>query len=167
VTGAIACLRGDGSIAGLENLPIMTYKSAKWIDGVEFFRLVHGLRHDESATAIVERTHAMPPPEEGKPQFGGRASAHSKGMTLGSTLAILQVAGCAIELVEPQVWKRAHGLLMPKASYQEKKWASLERARKLFPRASLERLRDTGLAEALLIASYKQQSAQQGELHVA
>lgn len=61
-------------------------------------------------------------------------------------LATLQTAPCAIELVSAASWKRALGL------FGTDKRASLNKARLLFRSASLERKKDHGRAEALLVA---------------
>jgi hypothetical protein len=159
ITGAIACLRGDGAFLDVEDLPVMTFRTAKWIDGTELLTIVRRMRQGAPTKAIVERIHAMP--------AMGAIANNSKGMTLGSVLSTLQIAGCAIELVEPGTWKRALGLLAPTKSDREKKAASLHRARQLFPSAPLTRVADNGRAEALLIAHWHQQRARQGSLAVA
>jgi hypothetical protein len=159
ITGAIACLRDDGAFLDVEDLPVMTYRTAKWIDGTELLTIVRRMRQGSPAKAIVERIHAMP--------AMGALANNSKGMTLGSTLSILQVAGCAIELVEPGTWKRGLGLLAPKSTDREKKVASLHRARQLFPSAPLSRIADNGRAEALLIAHWHQRKSRPTQLEVA
>lgn len=146
ITGAIAALRGDGAFQDVRDLPITSNGGAKWIDGPELLSIVRQMRNGAEARAIVERTHAMPKL--------GTVAANSKGMTLGSVLATLQIAGIAVELVTPQGWKRSLGLLAPGTSDRQKKTASLHRARQLFPSAPLERQLDNGRAEALLIAHW-------------
>ena len=158
LTGGIACLREDGSLVDADYLPIVSYHSRKWVDAPVLLGMLRKMRQGLPARAVVENIHAMP-------KMGAVAN-NSKGMTLGSTLATLQLAGCGIELVEPSVWKRAQGLLMPGASDTQKKQASLRRARLLYPRAPLERACDDGIAEAILIAHYAQRNCQ-GELGVA
>jgi hypothetical protein len=158
VTGAVACLREDGAYVDCHDLPIMTYRTAKWIDGTVLLQMIREMRQGEPATAMVERIHGMP--------NMGSVANNSKGMTLGSTLSTLQIAGVAIELVEPGTWKRAMGLIAPKSTDREKKAASLHRARQLFPSAPLARIADSNRAEALLIAAYAQRF-RQGQLEVA
>jgi hypothetical protein len=155
ITGGIAALAEDGSYIDCHDLPIMVHGKGKWVDGVELLKMVRDMRKGEPARAMVERIHAMP--------SMGAVANNSKGMTLGSTLATLQIAGCAIELVEPGTWKRALGMLAPNTSDREKKHASLCRARQLFPMAPLTRIGDSGRAEALLIAHYTQRF-RQGEV---
>jgi hypothetical protein len=153
VTGAIAALRDDGAFQDVRDLPIMVTGKAKWVDAMEMLHIVRDMRNGSEAVAFVERVHAMP--------MMGSVASNSKGMTLGSTLAALQIAGVAIELVEPGVWKRAMSLTAPKGTTdREKKLASLTRARMLFPAAPLTRVGDNNRAEALLIASYGQRFRQ-------
>lgn len=158
VTGAISCLSEDGQYRDVEDLPLITHGKTRWIDGTELLTILRRMRGGEPCMAFVEKTQATPKI--------GVTTSNSMGLTLGSTLAILQIAGCAIELVYPQVWKRALGLIDSQSSDREKKRASLDRARLLFPRASLERVCDNGRAEALLIAWYALNRKQQRELVV-
>lgn len=152
LTGAIAFLDRDGRYLGVHDLPVTMHGKAKWIDPMPLIecirerRVALGLRGESPARAFVEQVHAMPKL--------GTVAANLKGMTLGSTLAALQVAGVSIDLVAPSAWKAALGLQMPKAADKQKKDASLARARLLFPTAELDRQKDHGRAEALLIAHW-------------
>ena len=66
---------------------------------------------------------------------------------MGSILAACQRINAPLLLITAAVWKRAMGLSQDKA-------ASLDKARLLFPDASLDRKKDHNRAEALLIAEY-------------
>lgn len=152
ITGAIAFLNTDGQFVAVHDLPVCVYGKSKWIDPMALLAIVretrdaHGFRGTSPARAFVEQTHAMPKL--------GTVAANSKGMTFGSTVAALQIAGVSLELVTPQKWKASLGLLLPGSSDREKKEASLTRARMLFPSADLDRKKDHGRAEALLIAHW-------------
>lgn len=146
LTGAIAAIDEYEQLVALHDLPVMVHGSAKWIDGSVLLSLLCDIRGGKPARAIVEHVHAMPKL--------GTVAANSKGMTMGSVLATLQMASCAIELVSPQTWKRDLGLIAPKSSDREKKAASLSKARMLFPTADLDRVKDHNRAEALLLASW-------------
>lgn len=146
LTGAIAALDQRTGEVRVEDLPVMIHGAAKWIDAEEMLRIVRELREGRPARAVVEQVHAMPKL--------GVVAANSKGLTMGSLLAALQIAGVSIEFVAPTTWKRDLGLLAPKASDREKKHASLCKARLLFPTAELTRAKDHGRAEALLIAHW-------------
>jgi len=154
ITGAIAFIDGCAQLVSVADLPICVHGKSKWVDPLPLIALVREAKLKDGdmqmPRAFVEATHAMPKL--------GTVAANSKGMTLGSTLAALQIAGVSIELVTPQKWKAALGLLMPKASDKEKKATSLTRARMLFPSADLDRVKDHGRAEALLIAHWAYRS---------
>lgn len=151
VTGAIAALDSEEQLVGVDDLPVMVHGAAKWIDAEELLQLIRRFREryatsDRPVRAMVEHVHAMPKL--------GTVAANSKGMTMGSVLAALQIAGVAIELVAPQTWKRALGLISPQATDTQKKRASLTKARMLFPTAELDLSKHHNRAEALLIAHW-------------
>lgn len=146
LTGAISALRDDGAFQDVRDLPVITNAQAKWIDGMQLIGLLREMRNGCEARVVIERTQTTPKITS--------ATANSMGLTLGSVLAAVQIAGLSLELVTPQTWKRALGLLAPGTSNREKKIASLHRARQLFPSAPLERVADNNRAEALLIAHW-------------
>jgi crossover junction endodeoxyribonuclease RuvC len=149
VTGALAAIDEAGEVVLLKDLPVAVHGSSKWIDGAELLPLLFAARKgDLPARVFVEHIH-------GTPKMGVTTS-HSLGLTFGSVLSILQIARLPFEAVVPSKWKRALGLIMPGATDHEKKSASLDRARMLFPMAPLSRQKDNGRAEALLIAHYGQ-----------
>ena len=157
LTGAIAGIDDSGSLVGVFDLPVMVHGKTKWIDGLALLGMVRALRNGRPARAFVELVHAMPrvEKEDGK-SFGGGGvvAAHSKGLTLGSVLVALQFAQVSIELVTPGVWKRAMGLIDPKATDTAKKLASRSKAQMLFPTAPLDRVKDHNRSEALLLAYF-------------
>jgi crossover junction endodeoxyribonuclease RuvC len=149
ITGALAVIsQRDGEVVALHDLPVMVWGKTKWIDAFELCGLIRHARAGHPCRAFVEHVHAMPKL--------GCVAANSKGMTLGSTLAALQFAGVAFELLPPTTWKRALGLIATDSTDSQKKLASLTRARMLFPTADLDRVKDHNRAEALLIAHYGQ-----------
>lgn len=139
-SGAYAVLSESGEYIAADDLPIITSRKLKWIDAPELLSKLMELRRGETMTAMVERQSARP--------GQGLSSTFVSACAFGSLLATLQVAGVAIDFVMPAVWKAANGLL------KAEKGASLDRARLLFPAASLERRKDHGRAEALLLARY-------------
>lgn len=143
VTGAFAVLESDGVFVAVEDLPITEWGKAKWTDATQLCSRLFDLLDGKPARAVVEHTHAMP--------SMGTIAANSKGMTLGSVLAGLQMANIGIELVSPASWKGSLGLTGGKTDRERKK-AALGRARLLYPTAPLEREKDHNRAEAILIA---------------
>lgn len=80
----------------------------------------------------------------------GRVGAFNFGQTLGLIKATLRLNNLEPEMVEPVVWKK-HFLLTNQA-----KDAARHRAMKLMPDSAkwLQRVKDGGRADALLIAMY-------------
>lgn len=153
ITGAWALLGPDGCI--VEDFPVIRHRSLAFVDG---FELEHQLRQVGAcgATAYVENVHAMP--------GQGVAGMFSFGVAFGSILSALRCAEVRIEFVEPVVWKRWAGLIRAKdESPAAFKRRSLDRARLLYPAMRLDRAKDHGRAEALMIAAYGQ--AQQQPRH--
>lgn len=146
LTGAYALLERDGTILKVDDLPVIADLKTKWIDGDTLTERWLDLIGEREVTGIIERVHPMPE--------SGSQGAFSQGMTLGSLLVSLQIVQARIEFVAPASWKRDLGLLAPGSTDGERKRRSIDRARLLFPRAPLDRQKDHGRAEALLIAHW-------------
>jgi crossover junction endodeoxyribonuclease RuvC len=146
LTGAYALLERTGKIIEVGDLPVIADLKTKWIDGDTLTEQWLDRIGEREVTGVIERVHPMPE--------SGSQGAFSQGMTLGSLLVSLQIVGASIELVAPQSWKRDLGLLSPGSTDGERKRRSLDKARLLFPRAPLDRQKDHGRAEALLIAHW-------------
>lgn len=147
LTGAWALIGPDGTT--VEDLPVIRDSTLAWIDSsaLEHVLRLHGVGH--GTVAYVERVHAMPK--------NGSQAAFSQGMTLSSILAVLQILAVPVKFVPPQTWKRAHGLISEATDTDStRKRRSLDKARLQFPNLRLDRVKDHGRAEALLIAAYGQ-----------
>lgn len=141
LSGAYAAIDGNsGAIVALDDLPIIRDGKLAWIDSGTFAEALEDIPDWCNSRAVVERQQAMP--------TQGRSSTFTTGVAFGSLLATLQTALLPIEFVTAAQWKRALGLL------KCDKQASIDKARLLFPAASLDRKRDHGRAEALLLAHY-------------
>lgn len=92
----------------------------------------------DSAMVAVESVHSMPKQ--------GIASTAKFMRAVGAIEATVELTTFPFVLVTPQKWKKYHGLI------GTEKVASLELARSMFSEASLKRVKDTGRADALLIA---------------
>jgi len=141
LTGAFAVLDASGALVTVADLPIMRDRRLGWVDAEVFSSTLFGIANGDRMDVTVERVHAMP--------RNGSQAAFSQGCTLGSLLAALQLVRARIELVQPAAWKKALGLSSDKS-------ASLDKARLLYPLASLDRKKDHNRAEALLIAHFAQ-----------
>ena len=93
----------------------------------------------QDCMVVVEQVHAMPKQ--------GVSSTFKFGVAYGAALAIADRVTQSVILVTPAVWKRKMGLTGDKAD-------SLEMARELWPTAPLQRQKDNGRAEALLLAEF-------------
>ena len=92
----------------------------------------------DSAMIAVESVHSM--------HKQGIASTATVIRAVGAIEAKAELTHYPLVLVTPQKWKTDHGLI------GMEKVASLELARSMFPEASLKRIKDTGRADALLMA---------------
>lgn len=148
LTGACAMFDAlTGEVIGLHDLPVVRDQSLAWIDSAEWYSMVAVIAHGRQLAGIVERVSP-------NPKNGGQA-LYSQGLTLGSVLAALTTMAASVEFVAPQTWKRSHGLIFDKDVGQTKrKHASLDKARLAFPNAELDRAKDHGRAEALLIGAW-------------
>lgn len=149
LSGAWAVIDADGVLFGIGDLPVVRDQKLAWINGAELLSDLRDVHLGRPMTAIVERISPQPK--------NGAKTMLSQGLTLGSILSLLQIAGIRIEFVAPPVWKRALGLTFAKDVGQTaRKHASLDKARLLFPDAPLELAKHNGRAEALLIAHWYQ-----------
>jgi len=139
ISGAYAVLGAEGELLAVDDFPTIGSGKLRWIDAPALLSRLIELKAGRPMVAVVERQGARP--------GQGVSSTFTSATAFGSLLATLQVAGCSIELVTAAVWKRAMGLSSDKG-------ASLDAARLKFPDASLDRKRDHGRAEALILASY-------------
>lgn len=104
--------------------------------------LAEAMRRAAPDLCVIERANAMPKQ--------GVSSTFRFGMSFGAAIAVPSILGVPFELVMPQVWKqhfKLRGL---------DKEASRQRALDLAPwlSSSLDRKRDEGRAEAVLIGIY-------------
>ncbi len=96
---------------------------------------------DPSTTRVyVESVHSMP--------RQGVVSTFKFGKQYGEIIGVLAAYGFPFVLVSPEKWKTAMGLR------GKEKNASRALAQRMYPTASLSRVRDHGRAEALLLACY-------------
>jgi hypothetical protein len=137
VSGAYAILDADGSLLEVADLPTIADRKTRWIDAPVLLSRLIELKAGRTMHAVVERQGARP--------GQGVCSTFVSATCYGSLLATLQVAGASIELCTAAGWKSSLGLGADKKQ-------SLDRARMLYPLADLDRKRDHGRSEAILIA---------------
>lgn len=137
--GALAVLDAGGDVVLLADLPIIRDLSLAWVDGGAFQSLILGALGGRTARATVERVSSMP--------GQGIASSFQFGVGFGSVLGVLQALHLPLAFVTPAVWKKSYGL-------SKDKYASLHKARLMWPAAELHLAKHDGRAEALLIADH-------------
>jgi len=96
--------------------------------------------YPNSPTLKLEAVHAMP--------RQGVTSSFNFGEGFGAIKGVLATLGLPYELVTPQKWKKAAGLIGSHKDYARSK------ALQLYPDADLARKKDIGRADAILIARY-------------
>ena len=111
----------------------------RWIDTNKVFHDIGHARESDDLMVVVEAVHAMPKQ--------GVSSSFKFGMAYGASLAIAARLNTQFELVPPRTWKRDMELSADKKD-------SLVMARELWPDSPLERVKDNGRAEALLLAEW-------------
>ncbi len=147
VSGAWALLREDGGFVQVWDAP------ANVQDMRDLIVVVLQEAVKESFTgglrAHIEEAQAMPPrAKPGQPQrFQGAVSAFNYGRGFGHIEGALAMARIPMVLVRASSWKKAMGVTADKEQARAM-------ARRLWPTAPLERKKDHGRAEALLIAEW-------------
>jgi crossover junction endodeoxyribonuclease RuvC len=143
LSGAMAIIDHQGRILALADLPTEPAGKGKRIAAYEAAELLSGTRRKcDACPGLLALEWVASRPGQGV------ASTFAFGRAFGAIEAVVTLADFPCELVAPATWKKAFGLL------GADKAASIARAKALFPAASLERKKDHGKAEALLLAEY-------------
>lgn len=144
LTGAWALFEERGNWLAVGDMPAVHDGALGWVNGVELQSNLMAAIQGRPTIAVIERVTPMPKQ--------GVTSMFNFGVAFGSTLGVLSAMHLRIELVSPLTWKRGLGLVFSKEVTQtERKRASLDKARILFPLAPLELAKHHGRAEALLL----------------
>ncbi len=139
VSGAYAVLDESAALLDVADLPTIASGKLRWVDAPVLLSRLIELKAGRPMIAYVERQGARP--------GQGLSSTFTSATAFGSLLATLQIVGCAIELISASTWKPAMGLTKDKG-------VSLDAARLRFPDASLDRKKDHGRAESIMLALY-------------
>ena len=131
--------------------------------------LVCRIRRLEPVYAVVERAEAVTyGATAARGQYHNSAQTNfSKGRGYGIIEALLQINGVAIiASPRPGDWKRGLGLTDPSKAYIDKKEASRLMALDLHPELAdrLQRKKDNGRAEALLLIEWLELQAAKGKI---
>jgi crossover junction endodeoxyribonuclease RuvC len=146
VTGGIAILEGDILLA-VAQLPTRArlHGSGQQIDGAALMSWIVEHRQGQQVLAILEAVASRP--------GQGARSIFNFGHCLGTIEGVLSALGVPYRLVSPPVWKKRAGLT------GKDKSASRSLAMQLYPDHAdhFKRVRDDGLAEAVLLAKFGQE----------
>ena len=153
LSGAVAFIFEDGSLR-VHDMPTFSLKrngkTKREIDAVQLATLLHQGANDD-VVVWLEQVGSMP--------GQGVSSVFAFGQAFGISKGIVAALGYPLNLVTPQVWKKA--LRVPAA-----KDGARARASQIMPRAASNwpLVKHDGRAEAALIAYYGDNVAQPKEL---
>lgn len=135
ISGAYAAIDHNGEFIGCGDIPTTDGR----VNALQLrYCLKSCVSSFDAAIIAVESVHSMPKQ--------GIASTAKFMRAVGAIEATAELTHFPFVLVTPQKWKKYHGLI------GTEKVASLKLARSMFPEASLKRIKDTGRADALLMA---------------
>lgn len=145
LSGAIALIDGKGKLITLHDTPTITVKRGQknkneYLIG-HMVTILKSMRSFGNVHCAIENIHSMP--------GQGVTSMFSMGTGFGMWLGMLAALEIPHTRIEPVIWKRA--MKIPGGS---EKSASIVIAQRLFPRASLQRKKDHGRADAILLAEH-------------
>jgi crossover junction endodeoxyribonuclease RuvC len=147
LTGALAVIDQAGVIHLLADLPTIQRGSGRVTRELDAAGLAHIVRPfvGKVIVATVETVSSRP--------GQGVASMFSLGHSSGIIAGVLTALGVPVQGVAPARWKKAMGLI------GTDKEAARAAASRLFPSASLHRVKDHNRADSLLIALWASRQA--------
>jgi len=165
ITGALAILAPDGRVTCLD-LPVMERASRrvrtkagqmrdKITNQIDARALAQMLRdcyigHDKNEILVlIEKCQAMPGTIKGSDKPQSSAGTFSLGLSAGLIEGVVAALGLPHQLVHPATWKAHFRVPVGKD-------AARAMASRWYPGAALDRVKDHGRAEAILIARYGQ-----------
>ena len=139
-SGALAVVSEEGEVLGLEDMPVLKVGSRRELNepAIKDF-----LKRHKIATVALEKSQTRP--------GQGIASSGRYMMSYGVLRGLCVGLGIPYQLVHPRTWIKAMMPDMPK-----EKEASIQRVGQLYPDLVLDRKKDHGKADALLICLYGQ-----------
>ena len=139
-SGAIAVLDPDLKVDSVMDMPIIKVGKKRELDEAklaDLFKMWQG----KSITVGLEKSQTMP--NQGIVSSGRYMASYGflRGLCVGN--------GIPYHLIQPQSWKKA---MMPDMG--KEKGASIQKVSQLHPELTLTRVKDHGIADAVLIARY-------------
>ncbi|MCO7469495.1 hypothetical protein NJG16_05430 [Stenotrophomonas maltophilia] len=164
-TGAIAALV-DGAPGPVIDMPLLSVGDSDEVDArgiAVFIRAARNMNPGAVVSGVIERVRAMPPKRgaDGKEERrAGPQSSFNFGDHYGKAKAAFELLGIPYLRAEPASWKRRFGLIG-----QDKDAARLLAIQR-FPAAAhlLQRKKDNGRADALLIALWAEHQLAMGQV---
>jgi crossover junction endodeoxyribonuclease RuvC len=147
ISGAIGLLV-NGQFVRVEDMPLMQRGPSSEKQMVNDVELARILREMAPHVVVVELVNGMPANIGGRKVKIGSAALFNFGDCAGVVRGVLGGIGLERHFVVPRVWKKRAGLS------GTNKEASRALAINHWPAAPLSRKKDSGRAEALLIARY-------------
>jgi hypothetical protein len=153
ITGCLAAF-ADGEPVRLIDMPTRPRDAGgSEVDGYRLAALLRGLRQEHPGAyvqAVIERVYARPARFGGEGGAPGVASSGKLMQSDGMVRGVIEGANIPIVNVQPQTWKRHHGLL------GTEKDAARLLAIKLYTHVAqwLVRKKDIGRADAILIGAW-------------
>ena len=139
-SGALAVLDSDLKIDFVMDMPILMVGKKRELDEAKLSDIFSRWRLRPMMVGL-EKSQTMP--NQGIVSSGRYMSSYGflRGLCVGN--------GIPYHLIQPQSWKKA---MMPDMG--KEKGASIQKVTQIYPELSLTRVKDHGIADAVLIARY-------------
>ena len=147
-SGALAVLDSDLKIEFVMDMPIIKVGKKRELDEARL-SVIFKMWRSKSINGALEKSQTMP--NQGIVSSGRYMASYGflRGLCVGN--------GIPYHLIQPQTWKKA---MMPDMG--KEKGASIQKVSQLYPELSLTRVKDHGIADAILIARYLKLSISNG-----
>ena len=147
-SGALAVLDSDLKIEFVMDMPIIKVGKKRELDEARL-SVIFKMWRSKSINVALEKSQTMP--NQGIVSSGRYMASYGflRGLCVGN--------GIPYHLIQPQTWKKA---MMPDMG--KDKGASIQKVSQLYPELSLTRVKDHGIADAILIARYLKLSISNG-----
>ena len=147
-SGALAVLDSELKIEFTMDMPILKVGKKRELDEARL-SVIFKMWRSRSINVALEKSQTMP--NQGIVSSGRYMASYGflRGLCVGN--------GIPYHLIQPQTWKKA---MMPDMG--KDKGASIQKVSQLYPELSLKRVKDHGIADAILIARYLKLSISNG-----
>ena len=139
-SGALAVLDDNLKIEFVMDMPVIMVGKKRELDEAKLADIFSRCRH-KPMTVGLEKSQTMP--NQGLVSSGRYMASYGflRGLCVGNVIPYY--------LIRPQSWKKA---MMP--DMDREKGSSIQKVTQIYPELSLTRVKDHGIADAILIARY-------------